>query len=188
MHESFKDIASAVNHPDHLTRSNIAGDMNDSTLNHPDDITKFWVDHPDDLAQGDFSSVWVTRVTYDGILWHPDDLSPGGISFGLKDNQYAIQMTYDTTISYPDNITKFEPYVPDYLTPGGISSECLIAHAYFNRMTYGARLIHPDYKTTFDLSHREIGESNIAFRTWISHYTTWMIQYDYSLLPVNVCP
>ena len=90
MHESFKDIASAVNHPDHLTRSNIAGDMNDSTLNHPDDITKFWVDHPDDLAQGDFSSVWVTRVTYDGILWHPDDLSPGGISFGLKDNQYAI--------------------------------------------------------------------------------------------------
>ena len=91
-------------------------------------------------------------------------------------------------MNYPDNITPFEPYVPDYLAPGGISSEWLIAHAYLNRMTYGAKLIHPDDKTTFDWSHREIGESNIAFRTWISPYTTWMIQYDYSLMPAYVCP
>ena len=53
----------------------------------------------------------VFRVTQDGMLCHPDDLAPGGISSGLMDNQYTTRMTYDTTISYPDDIIKFDPYV-----------------------------------------------------------------------------
>ena len=38
-------------------------------------------------------------------------MAPGVISSGLMDNQYATRMTYDTTISYPDDIIKFDPYV-----------------------------------------------------------------------------
>ena len=55
-------------------------------------------------------------------------------------------------------------------------------------MTYDASLSHPDDKTTFELTHREIGESRIEFRTWISNYTIRIIPYAYSSMPEYVCP
>ena len=61
-----------------------------------------------------------------------------------------------------------------------------MAYTYLNRMTYDAGLIHPDDKTTFELSRREIGKSSIGFRTCKCNYTILIIQNDYLSMPLCI--
>ena len=94
-----------VSHLNHWQCSKSSGSLNarwylmrmtfDATLSQKDDMTKFSVNHPDDLAQSDISSGWfmVSAVCRVDDIWRRPK-SPGWL-VQLSSWRYLIRITYD---------------------------------------------------------------------------------------------
>ena len=116
----------------------------DANQRQPDDITKFWVNHPNDLARGDNSSGWLGIIA----VCHPNDISdskvhgahmgpiwgrqdPGGLHAGPM-NLAIWDMKAPSVIrmTYRHLNLKSPEWCPD-----DVSSRWLWPIQYVNRMT-----------------------------------------------------